>query len=51
VKIEDIGRKSEIFEELYFLSSKIEAVDVAKIVEYTDPQRKCVFTGARKNLV
>jgi hypothetical protein len=49
VKIEDIRRKQEYFEELYFSLQEIEDMDVAKILEHTDAQRKRVFIRARKD--
>ena len=49
MKIEDIGSKSKIFGEYFFMQSGNEAMDVAKIVEYTVLQEKCVSIGACKN--
>ena len=49
MKIEGIGSKSKIFGEFFFLQSGNEAMDVAKIVEYTAVQEECVSIGACKN--
>jgi len=51
VKMEAIRRKWENFGEFIFSSRKNDAVDVIRIVEYTDLDRKCVFIGARKNWI
>ncbi len=49
MKIEGIRRKSKEFGEYFFEACRNEAVDVAKIVEYTALQEECVFNGAHKD--